>query len=68
MRLSATTTTSNPYSLVRAIATIRCRGWTTEAQWIPCEGNKPADMVAKFDNLSSYNVTIFSQSPESLLI
>ncbi|KAK8994730.1 hypothetical protein V6N11_045803 [Hibiscus sabdariffa] len=60
-RLNASTASSDPCSLVRSIAALRSRGWATETQWIPREGNKPADMLAKLDNLPCFTVTVFSQ-------
>ncbi|KAK8498884.1 hypothetical protein V6N12_044617 [Hibiscus sabdariffa] len=66
-RLNASTASSDPCSLVRSIAALRSRGWATETQWIPREGNKPADMLAKLDNLPCFTVTVFSQPPEHLL-
>ncbi|KAK9035017.1 hypothetical protein V6N11_077068 [Hibiscus sabdariffa] len=66
-RLTSMQASSDPCSLVRAIARIRHRGWATEIQWIPHEGNKPTNMLAKLDNLPNYDVTIFSPPPESLL-
>ncbi|KAK8572182.1 hypothetical protein V6N12_028243 [Hibiscus sabdariffa] len=66
-RLNASTASSDPCSLVRSIAALRSRGWPTETQWIPREGNKPADMLAKLDNLPCFTVTVFSQPPEHLL-
>ncbi|KAK8505179.1 hypothetical protein V6N12_066707 [Hibiscus sabdariffa] len=65
--LNVMTSTFDPYSLVRAVAKMRDRGWTTDTQWILREGNKHADMLAKLDNLPNYDVTIFSQPPERLL-
>ncbi|KAK8568178.1 hypothetical protein V6N12_006738 [Hibiscus sabdariffa] len=41
-RLNASTASSDPCSLVRSIVALRSRGWATETQWIPREGNKPA--------------------------
>ncbi|KAK8556925.1 hypothetical protein V6N12_003314 [Hibiscus sabdariffa] len=66
-RLNASTASSDPCSLVRSIAALRSRRWATETQWIPREGNKPADMLAKLDNLPCFTVTVFSQPPEHLL-
>ncbi|KAK9007263.1 hypothetical protein V6N11_051092 [Hibiscus sabdariffa] len=66
-RVSASTASSVPCSLVRSIAALRYRGWATETQWIPREGNKPVDMMAKLDNLPCFNATVFSQPPKHLL-
>ncbi|KAK9046574.1 hypothetical protein V6N11_052459 [Hibiscus sabdariffa] len=66
-RLVSTQASSDPCSLVRTIDRMCHRGWATEFRWIPREGNKPADMLSKFDNLPNYGVTIFSQPPEALL-
>ncbi|KAK8987848.1 hypothetical protein V6N11_065454 [Hibiscus sabdariffa] len=66
-RLASMQVSSDPCSLVRTIDRMRHRGWATEFRWIPRDGNKPADMLSKFDNLPNYGVTIFSEPPEALL-
>ncbi|KAK8558537.1 hypothetical protein V6N12_041839 [Hibiscus sabdariffa] len=66
-RLTSMQALFDPCSLIRAIVRNCHRGWATEFQWIPRDGNKPADMLAKLDNLPNYEITIFSQPPESLL-
>ncbi|KAK9006784.1 hypothetical protein V6N11_019117 [Hibiscus sabdariffa] len=48
---------SNHCALVRSIARLRNLRWETTIQWIPRTGNKPADMLAKFNNLPCYNTT-----------
>ncbi|KAK9016923.1 hypothetical protein V6N11_079415 [Hibiscus sabdariffa] len=65
--LNDTDATSNPCVLVRSIARLRNLGWATTTQWIPRMGNKPANMLAKFDNLPYYNTSYFDQSPKLLL-
>ncbi|KAK9042765.1 hypothetical protein V6N11_071125 [Hibiscus sabdariffa] len=66
-RLASMQVSSDPCSLVRTIDRMCHRGWATEFRWIPRDGNKPANMLSKFDNLPNYGVTIFSQPPEALL-
>ncbi|KAK8537192.1 hypothetical protein V6N12_043365 [Hibiscus sabdariffa] len=59
--------TSNHCALVRSIARLRNLRWETTTQWIPCTGNEPADMLAKFDNLPCYTTTYFDQPPKLFL-
>ncbi|KAK8530864.1 hypothetical protein V6N12_013364 [Hibiscus sabdariffa] len=66
-RLTSMQVLFDPCSLIRAIVRMCHQGWATEFQWIPRDDNKPADMLAKLDNLPNYEITIFSQPPESLL-
>ncbi|KAK9043816.1 hypothetical protein V6N11_072144 [Hibiscus sabdariffa] len=59
---------SSVISLVRAIATLRQKGWITNITWIPIENNLPVDMLVKSVDPYSTNLHKLSAPPTSLLL
>ncbi|GMJ15228.1 hypothetical protein HRI_005192000 [Hibiscus trionum] len=49
---------SSPIALVRAVANLCNRCWAVSIAWIPREGNKSADYLAKHTHPCNYDTTI----------
>ncbi|KAK9006348.1 hypothetical protein V6N11_035389 [Hibiscus sabdariffa] len=57
---------SCPISLVRSIHQFWCRAWYVDLIWIPRLSNKATDNLARFANLSSFDLSFFSTQPARL--
>ncbi|KAL4319435.1 hypothetical protein GQ457_18G004670 [Hibiscus cannabinus] len=57
---------SCPISLVRSIHQFWRRAWYVDLIWIPRSSNKAADSLARFANLSSFDLLFFSTPPAQL--
>ncbi|KAK8478818.1 hypothetical protein V6N12_020099 [Hibiscus sabdariffa] len=65
--LNSTHAAKSSFSLIRAIDRMRKRNWVTDISWIPRDGNRVADMLAKLTDPSTLDIIELRSPPECLL-
>ncbi|KAK8561944.1 hypothetical protein V6N12_048999 [Hibiscus sabdariffa] len=55
------------FSLVRAIAKLRQKCWMTDIIWVPRDGNRAADILAKLTDASALDMLRLLTPPRRLI-